>query len=739
MNASLRSVLLVLAGALLTFTEAAAQAESPEGKKKKPKAEARPGVVFSHPPGFYDQPLALRLSHPDEEAVIYYTLDGSEPDPGNVGGSTYRYKNLYSYRASDPFGPFLEHRVQTHLYQGAITVDDRSSAPDRYSRINTTILSGLPRYFPPAQPLSPAKQKANDWIARANRGVQSINGWWSGEAGDPAGPLPALPAFEPPEPNHLLKGTVVRAAAFRKGEALGPVTTASYFVMPRSTFQLPVVSLVAPEERLFGYDRGILVAGVAHDRFRQENPTQQRAMGNSPGNWLARGKDAEVPAHLHFFSHTLSPQQASIDQAVGIRVHGGINRAAPSKSLRIYARKEYGKATLEHAFFGREEKFKRLLLRNSGNDFYTTMMRDAAIQRILAGLRFDVQDYQPSVVFMNGEYWGLLNLREYMDKHFLAREHGVDEDRLDIMDLNEADEGDDAHWRALMEYATAHPLSEERHYRQVAQWVDIDNFIDYIIAQVFVVNYDWPHNNVRRWRLRTTPGETPSSPAHDGRWRWLVFDTDAGFRDHKPDALDRLVAVNPRYNSETAELFRRLLKNRQFQQAFVVRFSDLLNTTFRTDRMQSVISGVRAGIADEMPRHIQRWAHPASLEEWEKVVKHYQNFAGERPALQRQQLARFFKLPGEYRLTVNVSDSAHGRVRVNTTTLDETTHGVTESVYPWSGTYFQRVPLEVEAVAAPCHAFSHWQGHARKEPRIVVRPTSDVSLTAVFQRTCAGS
>lgn len=738
MHFPIRSFLVALGVCLVAMAAAVAQDVGKADAPKRPR-DSRPGVAFSHPSGFYDQPFALRLSHPERDAVIYYTLDGSDPDPGNVTGSVYRYKNLYSYRVSDPFGPFLEHRFQTHLYQGAISIQDRSSAPDRYSRINTTILSGLPKYFPVEQPLSPRKQTVNGWIDRANRGVQAVNGWWSGDGGGSGGPLPTVPRFEPPQPSHLLKGTVVRAAAFRKGEALGPTTTASYFVMPRSTFELPVVSLVAPEERLFGYDRGILVAGVAHDRFRQENPGQSRASANAPGNWMVRGKDAEVPAHLHFFSQTLNPQQVSVDQRVGIRVHGGATRAAPSKSLRMYARKEYGKATLEHAFFGREEKFKRLLLRNSGNDFYTTMMRDATIQRVLAGMRFDVQDYQPTVVFMNGEYWGLLNLREYMDKHFLAREHGVDEDRLDVMDNNEADEGDDAHWRALMDYAVSHPLNEERHYQQVSRWIDVDNFIDYVIAQVFVVNYDWPHNNVRRWRVRTTPGETPNSPAHDGRWRWLVFDTDAGFRDPKPDALNRLVAVNPRYNSETAELFRRLLKNRQFQQAFVVRFSDLLNTTFRTDRMQSVISGVRAGIADEMPRHIQRWAHPASVEEWEKVVKHYQNFAGERPALQRQQLARFFKLPGEYRLTVNVSDSAHGRVRVNTTTLDETTHGVAESVYPWSGTYFQRVPLEVEAVAAPCHTFSHWQGHARKEPRIVVRPTSDVSLTAVFQRTCAGS
>lgn len=728
--------LLVLLGACTDSAQrppaVAADSESPS---KKP---AR--VALSPASGFHEQPIDVRLTHPDPDATIYYTLDGSDPDPANTAGNTYRFKNLYSYRRSDPFGPFLENRYQTHRYHQPIQVADRSSEPDRYSRINTTILSGLPRYFPTEIPLSDAKQQANAWIEGLNRAIDGFNGWWTDRT-DASAWLPRVPLFQPPEPRHLLKGTVIRAAAFKNGQALGKTTTASYFIMPRTTFNLPVVSLVAPEEPLFGYDRGILVAGSTHDTFRKDNPDQQRAMGNAPANWRKRG--VEVPAHFHFFSDELQPDKASVDQGVGIRVHGGVNRAAPSKALRIYARKAYGKSTLKHAFFGEEQKYKRLLLRNSGNDFYSTYLRDAVVQQIMAGLKVDTQAYRPAVVFLNGEYWGLLNLREYYNKHYLARVYQVDEDRLDIMDLDKADEGDDKHWRRLMAYIDAHPLQEERHFAHVASQIDIDNFVDYHIANIFAANYDWPHNNVRHWRARTDE-VAPDAPAgQDGRWRWLVFDMDDGFKRIHGTALHRLATDGDtnalRGNAWTAFLFRSLLQNEDFRERFISRFADTLNTTFLPERMTAIVEATSARIAPEMPRHMERWKAPESMKEWSKGVDHLLQFARKRTDIQRAQLARQFKLGRPFRLKVDVSHGSHGKVRVNTLTIDEKLPGIQAaqgSAYPWTGHYFKQLPVELEALPNDCFAFSHWEGDSRSSRKIALRASGDVSVRAVFSKTC---
>ena len=726
--------LFVLLGACTDSARQPPAIATDTGSKDKTPSRVEP----SHASGFHDQPIAVRLSHPDPDATIYYTLDGSDPDPANTAGSAYRFKNLYSYRRSDPFGPFLENRYQTHRYHQPIQVADRSSEPDRYSRINTTILSGLPRYFPAEIPLSNTKQVVNGWIAGLNKSIARFNAWWTDVTGSASPWVPPVPVFQPPEPRHLLKGTVIRAAAFKNGQALGKATTASYFIMPRTTFNLPVVSLVAPEEPLFGYDKGILVAGGTHDTFRMDNPDQQRAMGNAPANWGERG--VEVAAHFHFFSDELQPDQASVDQGVGIRVHGGVNRAAPSKALRIYARKEYGKSTLKHPFFGEEQKYKRLLLRNSGNDFYSTYLRDAVVQQIMADLRLDTQAYRPAVVFLNGEYWGLLNMREYYNKHYLARVYRVDEDQLDIMDLDKADEGDDKHWRSLMAYIDAHPLHEERHFAHVASQIDIDNFVDYHIANIFAANYDWPHNNVRHWRARID-GAAPDAPkGQDGRWRWLVFDMDDGFKRIHGTALNRVAAQGDanvlRDTALSSYLFRRALENEGFKERFISRFADTLNTTFVPERMTAIIEATSAHIAPEMPRHMERWKSPESMAEWGKGVDHLLQFAQKRTAIQRAQLARHFQLGTPFRLNIDVSDRAHGKIRVNTLTVDEKLPGVQGSAYPWTGHYFKQMPVELEALPNDCFAFSHWEGDSRSSQRIELRASGDVSVRAVFSKTC---
>ncbi|MBA4267578.1 MAG: hypothetical protein C0453_21090, partial [Comamonadaceae bacterium] len=401
-----------------------------------------------------------------------------------------------------------------------------------------------------------------------------------------------------------------------------------------------------------------------------------------------------------------------VDQAVGLRVHGGVNRAAPSKALRIYARKEYGASSLQHAFFGEQQKYKRLILRNSGNDFYGTYLRDAVVQQIMTGLRFDTQAYRPAVVFLNGEYWGLLNLREYYSKHYLARVYKVDEERLDIMDLDQADEGDDTHWRDLMSYLESHPLQDDRHFAHVASKVDIDNFVDYHIANIFAVNYDWPHNNVRYWRAKIDQAHPDAPAGHDGRWRWLMFDLDVSFRRFDVDSLRRLASQDdgkdPHNRAWSSYLFRQLLQNAGFRERFISRFADTLNSTFVPERMTTIIEATRTGIATEIPRHISRWKTPASVEDWNKGVDHLVRFAQERPAVQRTQLARYFGLDEPYRLSVDVSNIDHGKVRVNTLTLDDSLPGAQPAVYPWTGFYFSEIPVEVEALPHTCFAFSHW-------------------------------
>jgi hypothetical protein len=331
-------------------------------------------------------------------------------------------------------------------------------------------------------------------------------------------------------------------------------------------------------------------------------------------------------------------------------------------------------------------------------------------------------------------------MREYYDKHYLARVYQVDEDRLDIMDLDKADEGDDRHWRNLMAYIETHALQEERHFAHVASQIDIDNFVDYHIANIFAANYDWPHNNVRHWRARID-GAAPDAPAgQDGRWRWLMFDMDDGFKRTHGTALRRLATDGDtnalRGKAWSAFLFRGLLQNKAFRERFISRFADALNTTFVPERMTAIIEATSAHIAPEVPRHIDRWKTPADMEHWNKGVDQLLLFAKERTAIQRKQLALHFKLGEPIRLNVDVSDSAHGKVRVNSLTLDGDLPGVQGPTFPWTGHYFRPVPIELEALPNACFAFCHWEGDSRSSQRIELRASGDVTVRAMFSKTC---
>ena len=644
--------------------------------------------VFSRPGGFYPGEFDLKLSHPDPEVTIVYTLDGSAPDPGNLEGISYYYKDSYPEKAGQPFGEFLVNSYRSRLYSDLLAISDRSGEADRLTRISST-WHRSPGYFPD----SPVR-----------------------------------------------KGTVVRAGAYKEGALSGPAETHTYFVGPDvDRSRLPVFSISLDEAFFFDYRRGIYVAGEDFDEWRRANP-EGEAEELTPANYHRRGAQWEYPAHLEVFIP--GEAGAGLRQDLGVRIHGGQTRACPVKSLRLYARNLYGSRVFGYPFFPGlpDEDFRRLILRNSGQDGELTLIRDAAIQEIVGDLRFDTQAYRPAVVFINGEYWGIHNLRERYDRHYLARVHGVDPDRIDLLE-NDAvvREGDGRAYRALLEHLRDHDLSAGEHYSYVRDRIDIGNFLDYQAAQIFAANTDWPGNNIRYWRAKTDNLPGSAGPG-DGRWRWLLYDTDFGFGGcGRPEAYthdtlayaadpDGRGAVNPPWSTF---LLRSLLESPDFTRAFITRFADLLNTAFRPERTVGVINGMKENIADEIPAHVHRWSRPV---DWEENVGVMNDFARRRPAHQRRHLRDYFGLEGEVEIRFDVSDPRQGHLRLNTVEIRGETPGVEDDPYPWTGVYFAGVPVELEAVPAPGYEFSRWEGLEGEDgPLVVFTPEGETAITASFR------
>jgi hypothetical protein len=646
--------------------------------------------VFSHTEGFFTQDFELSITHPDPDITIIYTLDGSIPDETNLSGKTYQYKNSYSQSPWNPPGPFLTNTFQSHQYSSPLAIVNRSSQADKLTQISST-WNFNPGYFP-GSPVS--------------------------------------------------KGTVVRAIAVKEDALPGPVITNTYFVFPegRDKYSLPVVSINLNEDAFFDYQQGIYVAGVDFDNWRAANPAGWPD-GGTPANYWRRGDDTESPAHIELFPP--GSDQTALNVDFGVRIHGGWSRSFRQKSLRLYARNRYGGDYFNYAFFpdNPHDSFRRLMLRNSGNDADVTLFRDAAIQKICEGLDFDVQDYQPAILFINAEYWGINNFRERYDKHYLARVYGVDPENLDILDGNATvKEGDAAHYNAMRNYMNSNNMSLPEHYEYIKTQMDVSNFIDYNIAQIFVSNTDWPGNNIDYWRLRTS-GYIPEAPTgHDGRWRWLMYDTDFGLGLYGGSVSHNTLVFATAPNGPSwpnppwsTFLLRTLLTNPEFEHAFIVRFADLLNTTFLSGRMVEIINNMKQALTPEMPAHMQRWKAPSTMSTWNNNVNVMISFANQRTVFQRQHIRQYFEISADVDVELDVSHAEQGYIRINTINITSETHGIPEQLYPWTGIYYTGIPIEVEAIALPGYAFSHWEGSSNNdEALITIIPEGNINLTAHF-------
>ncbi|PKP17210.1 MAG: hypothetical protein CVU07_04620, partial [Bacteroidetes bacterium HGW-Bacteroidetes-23] len=645
---------------------------------------------FSVNSGFYNDSFTLTISHPDPEVTLLYTLDGSEPKAENLGGKSYLYKNQYEEFPGQETGELLEESFSTLMYTNPIEVIDRSELPNKIASISTTFHQN-PYYFP------------------------------------------YLPIF---------KGTVVRAKAIKDGALSSETITKTYFISPEEStrYSIPVVSISLDEEDFFDYENGIYVAGKDFDDWRLENPTADALWSNA--NYKRSGDETEKKAHFSFFENG----NEIINQNIGLRINGGFTRILPNKSLRLYARSEYGNSSFNHSFFedSSYSSFKRLILRNSGNDAFSTYFRDAFIQKTVNHLNLDTQAYQPVITFLNGEYWGILNIRERFDRHYFERVYNIADGDLDFLEYNGSmvQEGDYEHYATMFDFIESNNLDHVANFNYVATQMDTENYTDHFIANIYARNTDWPHNNIEFWRKRTAQYEPDAPYGQDGRWRWVLKDTDFGFGgdggpqsyEHNTLAFATSTGGDENTNPEWSTLIlRKLLENTTFKNNFINRFADLLNTTYLPERVIDIISEMKSGVENEIIEHGQRWNSIHSLELWNSNIDVMIEFSNERPAHQRNHILEKFEIESTLGVQINVSDEDHGYIKINTIEILPTTPGVQENPYPWLGVYFKNIPITLKAIAKPGYVFSHWSGASvSPEAEITIFPKANIQLTAHF-------
>jgi CotH kinase protein/Lamin Tail Domain/Chitobiase/beta-hexosaminidase C-terminal domain/Secretion system C-terminal sorting domain len=460
-------------------------------------------------------------------------------------------------------------------------------------------------------------------------------------------PYEWLPDWEPPS-DEVFKANVIRARAFKDGYNPSEIITSTFFVDENIFLRystLPVISIVSDYKHLFDYSTGIYVPGVNHVPGR-----------SSSGNYF---EDWEKPAHIEYFdiSRTLG-----FSQDVGINVQGGTSPASPQKGLHVIARSEYGKNRISYPIFKNDpskakelKEFKRFIIRSWGSLIGGGLLNDAYSHRIMAKNDLDIQGYQPAVVFINGEYWGLHSLREANKFSWYYQDHyNIDRDDPGYDILNHSskngfpyanvEEGDAVHWAKMILYIKTNDMSLAENYEHLKSMINMENFITYLGHCMYIAKWDWPNNNDASWRPRT----------EDGKWKWIQYDMETGLG--AATALGAQYAMlGPQLNmvkvvTEGVDIpgfskygphpiVEQIFNNYEFRDSLNNWFDYHLAHEFSPDSMNYLLDEMAAELKPYMEEYINRSPYIGELYDgWENAIEQIREFNNLRPDYMREHL-----------------------------------------------------------------------------------------------------
>ncbi|MCP5532470.1 MAG: lamin tail domain-containing protein [Akkermansiaceae bacterium] len=500
-------------------------------------------------------------------------------------------------------------------------------------------------------------------------------------------------------PLSITATTILRARVFEDGNIPGPTLTRSYFLGADTTPGLPVVSFVADPETLFGDDIGIY-----------ENDTAYAFKGR------------EVPVRIEFFEQDKTPAFAV---NAGTRIAGENIWLKPQKPFNIYLRGKYGDDTVPYQLFPGEPSatITEFNLRNGGDDWEETLLRDAMMPSILKGqMDAEMYSYRPSVLYLNGSFHGIYNIRKRFDSTYFATTHHLGADEYDLVQYAHdaagttrllADGGSTDRYEAFLDFVTTHDPADPAVYAQIEEQMNVDSFIDYVVATDFAFNTSWSHNR-EFWS-----GRTPGS-----KWEWIINDFDRGFdidsinSSSSKSLIDDFVAGYP--------LFQRMDNSGVFINRLIQRYAAHVGSTFVPQRFNDLFDVLIAEQEPEIARHVARWnasggfSAPTRLAQIAEIKQYVVN----RPSTALARLQTYLGISRPMAaLSFAASPAAGGTIRVAGVEM--------LPAYNSSVSLFQNTPVEIRAEAAPGYSFVSWS-NGSTDPVITVTLNAAMSLTANF-------
>ncbi len=387
----------------------------------------------------------------------------------------------------------------------------------------------------------------------------------------------------------------------------------------------PIVSLNTSEKGLFDWNEGILVQGNA-STFQD---VYQQPWWDMPGNYQQRGIEWQRRVN---FQLNVGPFDSQAD--CGLRVNGNATRGFPQKSLRLETSRIYGseQITFFDQFSVVSPSHTSLILRNSGNDNTRTMFADLLIHRIFEPLEVVTQQGSPAHTFINGNYWGIFNIRHRIDENFLATELECKPEEVTILENGEAelkfgDQKDKSRFDQLIAALPSNEILSNVQLEKLKEDFDLESFIDYVLIETFVANQDWPHNNST---LYCENGK---------KWRWVLNDVDYSMAYPGEDNVNSNPFTKLSQGSDVVStLFSALISNPDFKTAFQKRAEDLLATVLSERAIQSQFDFTKGVYDPEIDLTIRRWRAIKSRSQWEDDCAANLSFLLDRREIYRKQV-----------------------------------------------------------------------------------------------------
>jgi gliding motility-associated-like protein len=428
--------------------------------------------------------------------------------------------------------------------------------------------------------------------------------------------------------------------------------------------------------------------------------------------------------------------------------HGNDSWAYDQRGFDFVMRDQFGyNHELEHKIFPEKsrDKFQRVILKPGASDNYPfenggAHIRDAFVQTLSqkADLKLDERTWRPCVVYLNGVYWGVYEIREKADDHDFT-EYYSQQDKYHLEYLKtwggtwEEYGAPNAlnNWNNLKNFIATNNMGVAANFLNVDTLLNWESLVDYFVINSYIVNQDWLNWNTAWWR--------GTDPAGDKKkWRYTLWDMDACFGHYvnytgipdpsaNADPCNVENLPNPGGQGHTEVLEKLINENPIVEQYYITRYIDLVNTHFSCAYMNYLLDSCINQISPEMAAHCAKWG--GTFAGWQANVQTLRDFIDLRCTALNQGMVDCYQVTGPYQTIIDVSPVNAGEVKVNS---------VWAPMYPWTTNYFGNIQTNLIAKANPGYVFSHWTHTANVLTGATTEDTNSmdilapVTITAVF-------